>query len=62
MQPSFSRMLYNKLLYTGISRAKKSLVLIGSYESFNKCILNNYSEVRKTTLVTKIENNLKQSG
>ena len=62
ISPSFSRMLYNKLLYTGISRAKKSLVLIGSYESFNKCILNNYSEVRKTTLVTKIENNLKQNG
>ena len=62
ISPSFSRMLYNKLLYTGISRAKKSLVLIGSYESFNKCILNNYSEIRKTTLITKIENILKENG
>ena len=62
ISPSFSRMLYNKLLYTGVSRAKKSLVLIGSYDSFNKCILNNYSEVRKTNLTNKILNNLKVNG
>ena len=62
ISPSFSRMLYNKLLYTGVSRAKKSLVLIGSYESFNKCILNNYSEIRKTNLTNKIMNNLKDNG
>lgn len=62
MSPSFSRMLYNKLLYTGVSRAKKSLVLIGSFEAFNKCILNNYSEVRKTTLTDKIMHNLDYNG
>ena len=59
---SFSRMLYNKLLYTGVSRAKKSLVLIGSFDAFNKCILNNYSEIRKTTLTYKIMHNLKHNG
>lgn len=60
--PGYSRMLYNKLLYTGVSRAKKSLIIIGSYDSFNKCILNNYSEVRKTTLKDKIENNINLNG
>lgn len=59
---SYARMLYNKLLYTGVSRAKKSLVLIGSYEAFNKSILNNYSQIRKTTLVEKIMNNLNHIG
>ena len=57
----YSRMLYNKLLYTGVSRAKKSLVLIGSIDAFNKCIMNNYSQVRKTTLADKIMNILKET-
>ena len=56
---SYSRMLYNKLLYTGVSRAKKSLILIGSLEAFNQSIYNNYSYQRKTTLTEKIMNNLK---
>ena len=55
---SYSRMLYNKLLYTGVSRAKKSLILIGSLEAFNKSIYNNYSYQRKTTLTEKIMNTL----
>ncbi len=55
---AYSRMLYNKLLYTGVSRAKESLVIIGSYHAFNNAILNNYSEVRKTTLASKIMNNI----
>ena len=55
----YSRMLYNKLLYTGVSRAKKSLVLIGDKEAFIKCAYNNYSLVRKTNLKNKIVNNLK---
>ena len=55
----YSRMLYNKLLYTGVSRAKKSLVLIGDKEAFIKCAYNNYSLVRKTNLKNKIMNNIK---
>ncbi len=59
---NYSRMLYNKLLYTGISRAKKSLILIGSHEAFKKAVHNNYSVIRKTTLKLKILNNIKRSG
>lgn len=59
---NYSRMLYNKLLYTGISRAKKSLILIGSHEAFKKAVHNNYSVIRKTTLKVKILNNIKISG
>ena len=59
---NYSRMLYNKLLYTGVSRAKKSLILVGSYDAFIKCINNNYSYERKTSLQTKIENILSKAG
>lgn len=46
----YMRMLYNKLLYTGVSRAKKSLVLIGDPEAFNYAVKNSYSIERKTSL------------
>jgi exodeoxyribonuclease V alpha subunit len=59
---SFSKMLYNKLLYTGVSRAKKSLVLIGSIEAFNICVNNNYSYIRKTNLKQKIVHNISLNG
>ncbi len=35
---SFRRMLYNKLIYTGVTRAKKKLIIIGTYENFNLSI------------------------
>ena len=51
---SYSKMLYNKLIYTGVSRAKKSLVIIGDIESLKNAIYNDYSTNRKTTLKDKI--------
>ena len=54
---SYTRMLYNKLLYTGVSRAKKSLIIIGSKEAYKKSINNDYSFLRKTTLKEQIMNN-----
>lgn len=50
MTREYQRMLYNRLLYTGISRAKKSLVLIGDANSFLYAVHNSYSVERKTTL------------
>ena len=43
-------MLYNKLIYTGVSRAKKSLMLVGTVEAFLMGVNNNYSMDRKTSL------------
>ena len=51
---NYGNMLYNKILYTGVSRAKKSLILIGDASSFYKGVLNDYGEVRKTTLKEKL--------
>ena len=59
---SYSRMLYNKLIYTGVSRAKKSLILLGDPDAFIKATSNNYSLVRKTTLKQKLLNNIKKDG
>lgn len=47
---NYYKMLYNKLVYTGVSRAKKSLVLIGEIESFLMAVNNDYSMNRKTSL------------
>ena len=48
--PSFKRMLYNKLVYTGVTRAKKSLVIVGDANSFIYGINNDYVDNRRTTL------------
>ena len=47
---SYYKMLYNKLIYTGVSRAKKSLTLVGEPNAFQRAVNNNYSSSRKTSL------------
>lgn len=56
MSQEYNRMLYNKLLYTGVSRAKKSLVIIGDQKAFMYAVRNSYSKERKTTLTELIVN------
>jgi exodeoxyribonuclease V alpha subunit len=46
----FKRMLYNKLLYTGVTRAKKKLIIIGSIDYFNEGINTLYSSKRLSYL------------
>lgn len=55
---NYGRMLYNKLLYTGISRAKKSLTLLGSPKALYMGTNNDYSLNRKTNLVNALLNKL----
>ena len=47
---SFSRMFYNKLLYTAVTRAKKSLIILGSIDSFNKSVKTLYATDRNTLM------------
>lgn len=49
---NMKRMLYNKLLYTAVTRAKKGLVIIGSIDSFNFAVHQDFSENRNTSLKT----------
>ncbi len=57
---NYYKMLYNKLIYTGVSRAKKSLVLIGEQEAFLMSVQNDYSNHRKTGLRDKLENSFRK--
>lgn len=48
LEKSFKRMLYNKLIYTAITRAKKSLMLVGEIEAFEYAV-NNIKEAKRQT-------------
>ena len=45
---SFKRMFYNKLIYTAVTRAKQSLMIIGSIDSFNSSVQTLYADNRNT--------------
>jgi len=47
---NFNRMLYNKLIYTGVTRAKRSLMIVGDPKCFINGIRNDLVDNRKTTL------------
>lgn len=51
---NYYKMLYNKLIYTGVSRAKKSLIIIGEAQSFLMAVNNDYASTRKTSLTEKL--------
>ena len=52
---SYHRMLYRKLVYTGITRAKKKLILLGEPQAFLESIKNNQEQIRKTTLKERLK-------
>ena len=52
---SFKRMLYNKLVYTAVTRAKQALILVGDANSFIYGIKNDYIDMRKTTIRELLE-------
>ena len=52
---SYQRMLYRKLIYTGITRAKKKLVLIGEPDAFEYSVHNQYEQKRKTDLLENLQ-------
>lgn len=55
---AYGRMLYNKLLYTGVSRAKKSLIMLGNPQAFYMGTNNDYSLNRKTNLIECLMNKI----
>ena len=59
---AYYKMLYNKLIYTGVSRAKKSLIIIGEEESFVMATNNDYSTNRKTDLKEQLMNKFLSNG
>lgn len=51
---AYQRMLYKKLIYTGITRAKKKLILIGERDAFEFSVSNGYEQTRKTDLLENL--------
>ena len=47
---SYRFMLYKKLIYTGVTRAKNSLILVGSKEAFIYAVNNTNAYERRTNL------------
>lgn len=55
---SYQRMLYRKLIYTGVTRAKEKLYIIGEPNAFVHSVRNVIDDERKSDLINKITNNL----
>ncbi len=51
---SYRRMLYKKLIYTGITRAKKKLIIIGEPQAFIDSVSSNYEQKRKSDMLDKL--------
>ena len=54
MSIKYKRMLYKKLIYTGITRARKKLVILGNEEAFKYGIQNMVEIPRKTDLLNRL--------
>lgn len=52
----YGRMLYKKLIYTGVTRAKSKLILLGDAEALDYGVKNTKEDNRKTNLSLKIKN------
>lgn len=46
----FNKMLYRKLIYTGITRSKKMLYLIGDIKALEIAVANTKTDIRRTTI------------
>ncbi|MGO2629934.1 MAG: SF1B family DNA helicase RecD2, partial [Enterococcus italicus] len=54
MVHQYSRMLQRNLLYTAVTRSKEMLILLGEYDSYQRCVQVE-SHLRLTTLVERIQ-------
>lgn len=52
----YKRMLYKKLIYTAITRAKRKLIILGEPEAFIYSVNNNEEYIRKTSLEENLKN------
>lgn len=47
---SFRKMLYRKLIYTGITRSKKKLYLVGDFSQLEVAVNNTSTDIRRTSI------------
>lgn len=56
---NYGKMLYQKLIYTGITRSKKKLYLIGDLAALNIAVANTSTDIRRTTIKDFLINGIK---
>ena len=56
---NYGKMLYRKLIYTGITRSKKKLYLIGDLTALNIAVANTATDIRRTTIKDFLINGIK---
>ena len=54
----YGKMLYRKLIYTGVTRVKKKLYLVGEISALERAIQNNDINLRRTTLKEMLIQNI----
>lgn len=58
MLKSYNYMLYRKIIYTAVTRAKKKLILLGDLEALKKAIITDRDENRNTFIKKFLENGI----
>lgn len=53
--PSFGRMVYRKLLYTAVTRAKKQFIMLSTASIIEQAIRNNDTEIRFCNLIGRLK-------
>ncbi len=57
--PNYGKMLYQRLCYTGVTRAKKKLFLLGNMNSLELAIKQNRQDNRRTTIKALLQDGIK---
>ena len=52
----YNKMLYRKLYYTGVTRAKRELYIVGDINYLKQAAMNNDSDIRRTTIKDRLIN------
>lgn len=55
----YNKMLYRKLIYTAVTRAKKKLYLVGDVSALKMAVMNDLAEIRRTTIKELLINGIK---
>ena len=56
---SYKKMLYRRLVYTGITRSKKMLYLIGDRKALRQAVNNTSSDIRRTSILEFLKDGIK---
>ena len=59
MVKNYNKMLYRKLVYTGVTRSKKKLFIIGDLDSLKIAVSNTSTDIRRTTVKDYLINGIK---